>query len=237
MEGGLMAEEMEIYLRPTEILDFQNPKVWETAQEITRGCRDQLEKAVSLYYWVRDSIWYDPYVPFYKAEHYKASRTLEVRRGYCVGKAALLCAMGRACNIPARLGFADVKNHLATRQLIEWMGSDLFVYHGFTEFYLMGKWVKATPAFNKELCEKHRVPPLEFNGLEDSIFQPYNLENRRFMEYVAFHGSFEDVPVPQIVDAWERAYGKERVRGWIELMERSQEALRRDFYREEVVKL
>lgn len=229
--------DMELYLRPTEILDFHNPNVLHMAQEITIGCRDEVEKAVRLYYWVRDSIWYDPYVPFYKAEHYKASRTLAVRRGYCVGKAALLCAMARACGVPSRLGFADVRNHLATRQLIEWMGSDLFVYHGFTELYLKGKWVKATPAFNRELCEKHRVPPLEFDGLEDSIFQPYNMDNKRFMEYVAFHGNFQDVPVEEIVKAWEKEYGKERVRGWIELMERSNQSLERDFYGEEVVKL
>lgn len=231
-----MQENLDIYLQPTRILDSDHPEVEEVARQLTGNASDLKEKAVRLYYWVRDSIWYDPYVPFYRPEHYRASRVLELKRGYCVSKASLLCALGRACGIPSRLGFADVRNHLATRQLIEWMGTDIFVYHGFTEFFLGGRWVKATPAFNRELCEKHRVSPLEFDGNEDSIFQPYNSEQKRFMEYVAFHGSFADVPVEKIVTAWEQAYGRERVQGWIRLMEESDSSTRRDFYAEEVIK-
>lgn len=231
-----MEENMGRYLQPTWILDSNHPEVERLAREITSRAADPKGKAVGLYYWVRDHIWYDPYVPFYKPEHYRASRVLELKRGYCVSKASLLCALGRACGIPSRLGFADVRNHLATRQLLEWMGTDIFVYHGFTEFYLDKRWVKATPAFNKELCQKHQVKPLEFDGTQDSIFQPYNSEQKRFMEYVAFHGSFEDVPVERIVMAWEKAYGRQRVQGWIQLMENSKASIQRDFYGEEVIK-
>jgi hypothetical protein len=124
---------------------------------------------------------------------------------------------------------------LATKQLIEFLGSDLFVYHGFVEFHLEGKWVKATPAFNKELCEKHRVAPLEFNGREDSIFHAYNLEKKQFMEYVADHGTYADIPVDIIVAAWKEAYGNDRVNGWIKGFEKSGGKSGRDFYREEVL--
>src|SRR4030042_761513 len=106
--------------------------------------------------------------------------------------------------------YLTVRNHLATKQLIDFLGTDLFVSHGFVEFYLGGRWVKATPAFNRELCRKHNVSPLEFNGREDSLFQPYNLENQKFMEYVAFEGIFADIPVKQIVAGWKKAYGEER---------------------------
>jgi transglutaminase-like putative cysteine protease len=136
-----------------------------------------------------------------------------------VPKASLLCALGRACGIPSRVGFADVRNHLATKQLIKYLGSNLFVYHGFVEFYLDGKWVKATPAFNSKLCKRHKVPPLEFNGREDSLFQAYNLENKKFMEYVKFHGIYVDIPVVLIVKAWERAYGKDLIKSWIKRFE------------------
>ncbi|MGQ9857637.1 MAG: transglutaminase-like domain-containing protein [Thermodesulfobacteriota bacterium] len=230
-----MHESMDNYLTATPILDADNPEVVRLARQSVGTARGPVEMAVRLYYVVRDGIWYDPYVPFYKPEHYRASHTLEVKRGYCVSKAALLCALGRACGIPSRLGFADVRNHLATRQLIERMGTDIFVYHGFTEFFLDGRWVKATPAFNKELCERHRVPPLEFDGTQDSVFQPYNQDKRRFMEYVRFHGSFPDVPVARIVSAWEDAYGREKVRSWIEAMEKAQGRSLRDFYREDLL--
>jgi len=79
--------------------------------------------------------------------------------------------------------------------------------------------VKATPAFNRELCEKHSVVPLEFNGREDSLFQAYNLENKKFMEYMEFLGVYADIPVPIIVEAWEKAYGRDLIRRWIKILE------------------
>jgi hypothetical protein len=108
------------------------------------------------------------------------------------------------------------------------------VYHGFTEFFLEGKWVKSTPAFNAKICKRHNVEPLEFNGREDSIFQTYNSEKKKFMEYVTFHGSYADIPVGPIVMAWEEAYGDSRVAGWIELFEKRAK-LRRKFIKEDVV--
>lgn len=227
----------EIYLEPTPILDTGHPAVRAYAESLTKGQSDPVERAVSLYYAVRDGIWYDPYMPFYRPEHYQASRVLRLGRGYCVCKAALLCALGRASGIPSRLAFADVRNHLTTRQLREYLGTDLFVFHGMTEFYLQGKWVKATPAFNQELCLRHRVPPLEFDGRNDSVFQAYNLDQEQFMEYVTDHGHFPDVPVETIVAAWENAYGIDRVRGWIRMFEKAAGSSLRDFYEEEVLEV
>ena len=226
----------EKYLLPTAIIDSDSPVILEHAEKIIGAdVSSEVEKAVKLYYAVRDGIWYDPYYPFYRAEHYRASNVLKSGRGYCVSKASLLCALGRACKVPSRVGFATVRNHLATRQLIEFLGTDLFVYHGFTEFYLNGRWVKATPAFNVELCKRHKVVPLEFNGREDSIFQPYSLEKKQFMEYLEDHGTYADIPVDNILTAWEVTYGKERVRKWVEVFEKSGGISPRDFSREDVL--
>ncbi len=225
------------YLEPTNIIDSDHPEVRDYAHRIAGKCRDARGKAVKLFYAVRDDIWYDPYCPFYLPEHYRASNVLRAGRGYCVCKAALLCALARVFRIPSRVGFADVRNHLSTRQLMDFMGgTDLFVYHGYTDLFLDGKWVKATPAFNKELCEKHKVAPLEFDGREDALLQPYNREKRQFMEYVAYHRTYADIPVEMIVAAWKDAYGKDRVEGWIEALERTGGKSPKDFYREDVVK-
>jgi hypothetical protein len=86
------------------------------------------------------------------------------------------------------------------------MGSDLFVYHGYTDLYLDGRWVKATPAFNLALCERFRVKPLEFDGREDSIFHPFDRDNRRHMEYLRERGTYADVPVDEIQRAFREAY-------------------------------
>ncbi len=230
-----MKEEYLPYLVPTTIIDSDHESIRKYARESIGGSREPVEVAVKLYRAVRDGIVYDPYAPFYLAEHYRASDVLKRGKSFCVPKASLLCALGRACGIPSRIGFADVRNHLATKQLIEFLGSDLFVYHGFTELWLEGKWVKATPAFNSDLCRRHRVPPLEFNGREDSIFQPYNLQNQRFMEYVAFHGVYADVPVDRIVAEWEKTYGRDRVRDWIRRFEEAAGRSLADFGREEVL--
>jgi transglutaminase-like putative cysteine protease len=224
-----------IYLAPTAIIDSDHPEIIGHAKAITWGAATPAEKAVALFYEVRDAIRYDPYSPFYAPGHYRASRVLKAKRGFCVPKASLLCALGRAVGIPSRMGFADVKNHLATRQLIEMLGTNLFVYHGFVEFFLEGKWVKATPAFNKELCDRHQVPPLEFNGLEDCVFQRFNNENKPFMEYIAFHGTLADIPVESILAAWDKAYGKERVQSWIDAYETVSPTALPDFYKEDVI--
>lgn len=231
-----MVQKFLQYLSSTEIIDSDNQSIIDYAADVLRNTDgDPVSKAIKLYYAVRDVIWYDPYLPFYRPEHYRASHVLKKGRAFCLGKASLLCALGRVCGIPSRVGFATVRNHLATRQLIEFLGTDLFVYHGFVEFYLEDKWVKATPAFNIELCRKHRILPLEFNGREDSIFHPFNADKKQFMEYIDVHGSYADIPVDEIVIGWEKIYGKNRVRDWIEGYEKSDGKAEHDFDKEEVI--
>ncbi len=210
------------YLSPTAIIDSDHKKIIEFSNDtVINASKDPVEMAIKLYYAVRDDIWYDPYYPFYLPEHYRASNVLKTKRGFCVSKASLLCALGRASGIPSRIGLATVRNHLATRKLIEYIGSDVFVCHGFIEFYLADKWVKATPTFNKELCQKHNVVPLEFDGRQDSIFHAYNMEKKQFMEYLEFHGIYPDIPVNAILKAWKKTYGKDRVNKWIEDSEKN----------------
>jgi transglutaminase-like putative cysteine protease len=226
---------MEEYLKPTGIIDSGHSRVRHYAHQVADSGHDAVEKAVRLYLAVRDGIRYDPYAPFYRAEHYRASTVLEHGRSFCIPKASLLCALGRACQIPSRVGFATVRNHLATKQLLDYLGTDLFVFHGFVEFYLEGKWVRATPAFNQELCHRHRVPPLEFNGREDSIFQAFNLDNQKYMEYLEYLGSYSDIPVVLILQAWKNTYSEDRVNGWIADLEARAGESGADFYGEDPI--
>ncbi len=227
---------VDSYTKPTNIIDSNNPEIIKFARKVVGNSKDPVEKAVRIFYAVRDEIWYDPYTPFYRPEHYRASEVLKRKRGFCIPKAVLLCALGRSLGIPSRLAFFDVRNHLITKQLFEYFGTDLFVFHGVTEFYLNGKWVKATPAFNAELCQIHKVPPLEFNGKEDAIFQAFNLEKKKFMEYVRFRGTYADLPLQEILNAFKEAYGTERVNRWIRLFEESKKFSLRDFAKEQVWK-
>ncbi len=192
-------QDFEIYLRPTRFIDCDEPSVAAYASKAVGDERDEIGKALKLYYAVRDDVRYDPYSIDLTPEHFTASACLERGYGFCITKATLLAAAGRAVGLPTRLGFADVRNHLCTERLREQMGdSDIFIYHGYAEFHLEGKWVKATPAFNLSLCEKFRVLPLEFDGRTDSVFHPFDADGRKHMEYVRDRGNSADVPYEDI---------------------------------------
>jgi transglutaminase-like putative cysteine protease len=198
---------MNPYLESAQFIDSAHPAVAKFSEKFVAG-NSARERAVSLYYAVRDEIRYNPFLDFSRPEAYRASSVLAANEGFCIGKAALLAAAARAAGIPARVGFADVKNHLTTPRLAETMGTDLFIYHGFAELELDGRWVKATPAFNLALCKRFRVKPLEFDGREDSIFHAFDEDERRHMEYLRSRGSFADVPVEEIQNAFREAYPK-----------------------------
>ena len=196
---------MKEYLLPASYIDSAHGAVVAFAKKFSRGNSDT-ECAVSLYYAVRDEIRYNPFLDFSNPDAFRASAVLEADEGFCIGKAAVLAATARAAGIPARVGFADVKNHLTTPRLAEAMGSDLFIYHGYTELHLEGKWVKATPAFNLALCRRFRVKPLEFDGRSDSIFHAFDEDDRRHMEYLRDRGRYADVPTAEIQAAFREAY-------------------------------
>lgn len=185
-------------LAPARFIQSDDPAIIAFAHNAAKGGFDPRDIAVRLYYAVRDGILYDPYVRFNVPESYSAKDVLTKGSGFCIPKAALLAACARSVGLPARVGFADVRNHLATPKLLEVNGGDVLCWHSFTEILLDGSWVKSTPAFNLKLCEKFGVHPLEWDGKTDSVFHPYDTQDRRHMEYVHERGSFTDVPYDEI---------------------------------------
>lgn len=193
-------------LAPGATVDSAHPAVRAYAEQHSAGHRDPRARAIALYYAVRDGIRYDPYGLDLTEHGLRASTTLAAGRGWCVPKAVLLAAACRAVGIPAALGYADVRNHLSTERMRATMQTDVFFWHGYTAILLDGVWVKATPAFNIELCEKFRIRPLEFDGREDSIYHPYDLDGRQHMEYLAYRGEFAEVPLAPMRADFERHY-------------------------------
>ncbi|WP_372965919.1 transglutaminase family protein [Marinobacter sp.] len=199
---------MEAYLKPTAFFDYDTPEVqaWIT-QQLAGVPESPVEQIKTLYLAVRDGISYNPYVFSPDPRTFSASYALQAGESYCIPKAVLLGAVARAIGIPSRLGLADVRNHLSSPRLIEWLQSDVFRMHGFIELYLNGQWVKATPAFNKKLCKLMKVDVLEFDGEHDSIFQEYTESGAAHMEYIKNHGVFDDVPHEFILEGLMAAYG------------------------------
>jgi transglutaminase-like putative cysteine protease len=201
-----MNTDMMQYVQSSPTVDSDNPAIIEFAVANSGDSTDPKEQAIRLYYAVRDGIRYDPYTLDLSIEGLRASTTLHIGRGWCVAKAILLAACCRVMGIPARLGFADVRNHLTTARMREVMKTDVFFWHGYTSISLGGAWIKATPAFNIELCEKFRFKPLEFDGLSDSIYHPFDLVGNRHMEYLRYRGEFVDVPIDLMMETFRREY-------------------------------
>jgi transglutaminase-like putative cysteine protease len=195
----------DAYCTPGDLIDSSHPKILTFARQVA-GDGGERDKALRLYYAVRDELRYDPYNTAMQRDAYRASNTLAAGHGYCVNKAGLMAAVCRAVGIPARVGYADVRNHMTTRRLSELMGSDTFYYHGYAELWLGGRWVKATPAFNKELTSKFGLKPLDWDGASDSIYHPFDLGGRRHMEYLAYRGVFADIPFEEIRSAFRHYY-------------------------------
>ena len=192
-------------LRATALIDSGHPDVVAFARAHDPVGSDR-DRAVALYLAVRDGIRYDPYRIDLSEDGMRASTALRQGHGWCVPKAALLAAVCRAAGLHARLGYADVRNHLSTERLRQTMQTDVFIWHGYTDLWLEGRWVKATPAFNIELCEKFGLLPLDFDGEHDSIYHPFDKSGHRHMEYVAQRGTFNDLPLAQITADFRRVY-------------------------------
>lgn len=197
---------MQEYLAPTETIDSDNADVRRFALETVAGKTTDIDKAVALYYKVRDLVMYDMMVEHFTREIFKASYCLHAKRSFCIPKAILLAAGARAVGIPARLGFADVTNHLATPKMLEMLGGDYFAFHGYTDLHLDGKWVKATPAFNERLCRFFKIKPLDFDGRHDSVFHEFSADGKKHMEYLKDHGTFADMPFDLMVATFREHY-------------------------------
>ncbi|WP_366141949.1 transglutaminase family protein [uncultured Aquimarina sp.] len=196
------------YLAATYFFDYETDEVQNVIKEFKTDSLTPKEKAIRLYLKVRDDWWYDPYHISFSKEGYKASRTAGKQNGHCLDKSILLIACLRALRIPARIHLAKVKNHIGVERLIEKFGTNELTPHGMVNIYLDGKWVKASPAFNKALCEKCNVAPLEFNGEQDSMFQEYDNQGGVFMEYLEDYGHFDDVPFDFILNNMKEHYSE-----------------------------
>ncbi|WP_095498442.1 transglutaminase-like domain-containing protein [Paraferrimonas haliotis] len=198
------ADEVRLLTQATEYFDYDTESVSELAKQL-RALSPQ-QTAVNIYYHVRDSYPYNPYGVVLGPQSLRASHCLEKGEGYCLPKAALMIALCRANGIPARLGLADVKNHLSSEKLIRLLRTEVFTMHGYASIFVEGRWLKATPTFNQSLCDKYKIKPLEFDGTKDAIFQEFTEDGSKHMQYLTDFGCYNDVPVDFIFQNFHKHY-------------------------------
>lgn len=199
---------MKEYLQATEYFDY-NSKIIQTAIDNLEldGLTDK-EKIVKIFYFVRDSIRYSVHVNYFNPEIFKASYTLKEKVSFCIPKAITLCSLARAINIPSRIHLVDLRNHRLSEKLIEaWGGSNIMASHTYSELFLNNKWVKATPAIDIKTSSKHNFIPVEFDGINDALLHPKDINGHLHAEYIKDHGSFADLPLKFIHNLFNETYG------------------------------
>lgn len=205
-----MTDELQQALAPAFFVDSDHEAIIERACSLTAQLSDPARIAERLFYAVRDGFRYDPYNVSSEIEAFRASRILSTEANWCVPKAIVLTALARASGIPARLGFADVRNHLSSEKLSQSMGTDLFVWHGYSELWLGERWVKLSTAFNQELCERFGVRALEFDPVAGALMHAFDQSGRKHMEYVHDRGTFLDLPIDDMFRTFAEIYP-----GWV----------------------
>jgi transglutaminase-like putative cysteine protease len=199
---------LEHLLAATEFLDHGSPVVQEFVGDTlsARHAETDIERACALYYAVRDNIAYDVYHVDLSRAGLRASSVIRAGKGFCVHKSIVYAAAVRSAGIPSRIVYCDVRNHLASERLRNLIGGDVFRYHSFVSVHLAGRWVKATPVFNKILCRLYGISPIDFDGISDSIYHPFDEQGRRHMEFLRMRGEFDDVPYETVVTGIRQAH-------------------------------
>jgi len=197
---------METFLQPTFFIDSDSTEISDFVSETVSKETNPKLMAIRIFYAVRDQIIYDPYAFTLKPERLKASYILSQKSAFCIPKAIVLAAAARAANIPARLGFANLINHLMGKELKQLLQTNLIAWHGYAELYIDHQWIKVTPAFNADLCKHLNVPSVEFNAENHAIFPGKDNNGNQYMEYINYQGTFSDLPLDRIVKSMKHYY-------------------------------
>lgn len=210
---------MEQYLKCTEFIDCDKRLIKDKALDITTGLQTDKEKAVALYYFVRDGIKHNAYAELYDSDNFKASAILKAGNGVCQQKAILLVALARAAEIPARIGLIDIYDHLISDTFREMIGGiNVLPLHGYADLYIDGKWIHASPAYDIEICRKKRFIPVEFDGVNDAKDSTHDLDGKPHVEHIKYHGPYDDFPWDEIQKYYLEWAGK-LGRDWDEFKE------------------
>ncbi len=166
-------EEMSKYLHPTYFCDYEHQTIIDMAHELTKGCETDKDKALKVFYFVRDEI------PFMLDYIVKASETLKKRYGFCVTKANLHIALLRALGIPARYHLAHLKKECLKGVIATGAYNglpDIITFHPWVECYLNDKWISCDTLFDEKLVKaiykkgihsKEEIHTIEWDGKTD----------------------------------------------------------------------
>lgn len=206
-------ESMDAFLQPTSSIDCDHPAIGKMVEELTQGAVTASDKAVRLFYYVRDKCHYNMYDLSDDLNLYRSSRILEKGQGWCMPKAILLTSLCRAAKIPSRLILTSIRNHKSPPEAVEMMGTNVFFPHVYNHLYLNDGWVKVAATFDYDICKRIGVPAVEFDGVHDAVLPQLDLFGGLYIEYLREYGTYSDVPWKLIFEVGYEIYG-EGMRTW-----------------------
>ena len=171
------------FLKPTNMCDFDNPIIIQKAHNLTDNSSTDKEKAIAIFNYIRDEIlfFFDPYFK-------TASNTLKKGGGFCMSKANLQVALLRAINIPARYHIVHLKADCTNPLFPKWYVKNsppIIDHHSTCECYLNGKWIACDAALDKDLIkgakakglyDQESFPQIDWDGENDlEIFNPWKV--------------------------------------------------------------
>lgn len=143
---------MQEYLKVTEIIDWQHPKILELATQVSMGKSQTEDIAKACFEWVRDNIKHSSDYQMNPITC-RASEVLQYQTGYCFAKSHLLAALLRANNIPA--GFCY-------QRLSVFDDGAPYSLHGFNAVFLpQYGWYRVDARGNKKGVDAQFIPPQE----------------------------------------------------------------------------
>lgn len=192
-------------LGATPFIESAAPAIRVGARGCVRGAMTEPARAAALFRFVRDEIAYE-FLARLHSDDYRATRVLAERRGFCVRKAVLLCALGRAAGIPTALALCDLRDGTLPERLVRALGTDTMFHHGLNAFYLEGRWLLADASLSPDVVRRRRYRPVDFDGAGDALSARTTLDGAPHAEYLQFHGLFDDLPFEQTIGALKHGY-------------------------------
>ena len=150
------------YLAPDTMIQADHPDIIRTASSIVEGSTDDRERAVRIFYWVRE------HIAYCIESDRSALEVLQEGRGICVTKTVLHVALLRAAGVPARIGHADYRADVLRSIFPDsYMDRQPEVYplHTFAEVYLDGQWITCDATIDRSFGEEFGFAVMEFDGV------------------------------------------------------------------------
>jgi transglutaminase-like putative cysteine protease len=211
-------EDIDQFLLPSSGIQSDHPEIIALASDISGRADDQVEKARRLFEFSRDKVRYSVYEPFWEIEHYLALNTLARGRGYCAQKAAVLVALARAAGIPARIAYAHIRNHQLPKDMVRLLGSQVLPYHTYVQWRLNGRWLAATPSFDRKLSEELGWQVVEFQPDQDLMLPAKDLEGRPHITYLEKLGWRPGIMLQEMFDYWLGSAEGSQAKIWMDIV-------------------